>query len=169
MKLKSRQSEDEFEDTPNLKTRALNSNSLSQPLFMPSSGLVKKTALRPVLPPSSPLVSTPAWTNRAPPLSQQTPIGTIARRPSISTASLPRFSAIKQTQELMRQSRRASRLLSSQPVQLEPSQEQQPDDEVMLLDESSSDLDSSDKEGNATITQSQRKRRSAFDYFNKAP
>ncbi|KAF8608887.1 hypothetical protein BDV93DRAFT_602766 [Ceratobasidium sp. AG-I] len=169
MKLKSRQSEDELEDMPDINSRASNGTSLSRPLFMPSSGLVKKTASRPVLPPSSPLVSTPAWTNRAPPLSQQTPIGTIARRPSISTASLPRFSAIKQSQELMRQSRRASRLLSSQPVKLEPSQEQQPDDEVMLLDESSSDGDSSGKEGNATVTQSQRKRRSAFDYFTKDP
>lgn len=153
----------------NIKTRASNGNSLSKPLFLPSSGLVNKTASGPVLPPSSPLVSTPTWTSRAPFLSQQTPIGSIARRPSISTASLPRFSAIKQSQDLMRQSRRASRLLSSQPVHFEASQEQQPNDEVVLLDGSSSDGDSSDKEGNATVTQSQRKRRSAFDYFTKAP
>ncbi|KAG8735571.1 hypothetical protein FRC10_010393 [Ceratobasidium sp. 414] len=133
---------------------------LSRPLFMPSSGLVK-TNSHPGLLPSSPLVPI------ATPLSQPTPS---ARRRSMASAALPRFTNFKKEQELLRQKRRASHIPTSQPLTTE-TQASRPNgsQDILEIDESSSDESSSaDEVANKTVTPSNKKRRSVLGYFSQA-
>ncbi|KAG9104374.1 hypothetical protein FRC06_003180 [Ceratobasidium sp. 370] len=134
---------------------------LTRPLFMPSSGLVKTNSSHPGPLPSSPLV--PITTS----LSQPTPS---ARRRSMASADLPRFTNFKKEQELLRQKRRASHMPTSQPLTAEK-QASRPNgsQEFLEIDESSSDENSSADEGaNKTVTPSNKKRRSVLGYFSQA-
>ncbi|KAJ1304369.1 hypothetical protein OPQ81_005522 [Rhizoctonia solani] len=119
----------------------------AKPLFMPSSGLGPR-----FLPLSTPVTSTPA-PGKLQSLSQQTPSNTLQRRKSIGSASLPRFTDIRKHHDLQQRSRKErNKLLSSQVVTIESSEEE---------------ADSSADEANKPTPLSQRKRSSAFAYFEQ--
>ncbi|CAE6479448.1 unnamed protein product [Rhizoctonia solani] len=150
--------------TPDTRTRK--GSAPAKPLFMPSSGLGPR-----FLPPSSPLTSTPA-PGKLLSLSQQTPSNALQRRKSIGSASLPRFTDIRKHHDLQQRSRKErNRLLSSQPAAFDSSQELKPKPngargEVVTI-ESSDEADSSAEEAKKPTPQSQRKRPSAFAYFEQ--
>ncbi|KAG9097731.1 hypothetical protein FS749_005664 [Ceratobasidium sp. UAMH 11750] len=131
------------------------------PLFMPSSGLVKTNSSHPGQLPSSPLIPVAAF------MSQPTPS---AHRRSMASADLPRFTDFQKDQALQRQKRRASHMPTSQPLATE-TQDSRPNgsQEILEIDESSSDENSSADEGaNKTVTPSNKKRRSVLGYFSQA-
>ncbi|KAG9118564.1 hypothetical protein FRC07_006868 [Ceratobasidium sp. 392] len=137
----------------------------TRPLFMPSSGLVKANSTHPGMLPSSPLV--PVATSGMLSFSQPTPS---VRRRTMASSTLPRFTDIKKEQDLKRQQRRATEILSSQPLNTETQESQENGDAGVLdIDESSSDGSSSaDERANKTVTPSQKKRRSVLGYFSQA-
>ncbi|QRV93981.1 FKBP-type peptidyl-prolyl cis-trans isomerase [Ceratobasidium sp. AG-Ba] len=135
------------------------SKNLARPLFNPSSGLVKIGSHPGPQPDSSPVI--PIKTTGRFSLSQPTPI---RRRAS----ALPRFTEIQARHKQLRQERRASQLAT--PSQLNSgSQRSQTgqDQEVLVIDESSSDDISSGDEPNQTVTPSQKKRKSVLAYFSQ--
>ncbi|KAH7339407.1 hypothetical protein B0J17DRAFT_654995 [Rhizoctonia solani] len=150
--------------TPNPRMRK--DSAPSKPLFMPSSGLGPR-----FLPPFSPLTSTPT-PGKLLSLSQQTPSNALQRRKSIGPASLPRFTDIRKHHDLQQRSRKErNKLLSSQPAAFDSSQELKPKpngarEEVVTI-ESSDEADSSTDEAKKPTPQSQRKRPSAFAYFEQ--
>ncbi|KDN44457.1 hypothetical protein RSAG8_05504, partial [Rhizoctonia solani AG-8 WAC10335] len=151
---------------PTSGTRA-RKDSAPKPLFMPSSGLGPR-----YLPALSPLMSTPA-PGKLLPLSQQTPSHTLQRRKSIGSASLPRFTDIQKIRDLQQRSRKErNRLLSSQSTALDSSQQLQPKpngaDEVVTIESSDEEVDSSADEAKKPRPPSQRKRPSAFAYFDQS-
>ncbi|QRW08200.1 microtubule associated protein futsch [Ceratobasidium sp. AG-Ba] len=135
------------------------SKNLARPLFNPSSGLVKIGSHPGPQPDSSPVI--PIKTTGRFSLSQPTPV---RRRAS----ALPRFTEIQARHKQLRQERRASQLAT--PSQLNSgSQRSQTgqDQEVLVIDESSSDDISSGDEPNQTVTPSQKKRKSVLAYFSQ--
>jgi hypothetical protein len=140
----------------------------SRPLFLPSS-VPGKTggASQSFLPSSSPLV--PVITSSRPTFGQPTVSATPSRRRSLAATNLPRFSSIKKDHDLLRQQRRASQMPSRQPFNLETSQGARDTEDVLEIEESSSDENSSaDEAANQTVTPSQKKRRSVLGYFSQA-
>ncbi|KAG8713240.1 hypothetical protein FRC11_012862 [Ceratobasidium sp. 423] len=151
--------------TPGRHTR--NGSASAKPLFMPSSGLGPR-----FLPPSSPLASTPA-PGKLLSLSQQTPSNVLQRRKSIGSESVPRFSNFKKKHDDQQRSRKEQKKrLSSQPITLDLSQGPKPKangaSEVVTIVSSDEEADSSADETNKPKPQSQRKRPSAFAYFEQS-
>ncbi|CAE7058530.1 unnamed protein product, partial [Rhizoctonia solani] len=151
--------------TPDNRTRK--DRAPAKPLFMPSSGLGPR-----LLPALSPLTSTPA-PGKALSLSQQTPSNVLSRRKSMGSVSLPRFADIRKAHELQQRSRKErNKLLSSQPIALGSPQELKPRpnnaNEVVTIESSDEEVDSSADEKGKLKPPSQRKRRSAFEYFEQS-
>ncbi|CAE6410794.1 unnamed protein product [Rhizoctonia solani] len=152
---------------PTPDTRSRKGSAPSKPLFMPSSGLGPR-----YLPALPPLTSTPV-PGKLLSLSQQTPSNTLQRRKSIGSASLPRFTVIQKTHDLQQRSRKErNKLLGSQPSALGSSQQLKPKpngaNEVVTIESSDDEVDSSADETKKLKPPSQRKRSSAFAYFDQS-